>query len=37
MGLIELTEGKIFIDDIELSNKILKSWQKKGLIPQDAF
>ena len=38
MGLLAPTNGKIYIDDIELNNKTLKSWQSKiSHVPQDIF
>lgn len=38
MGLLAPTSGKIYIDDIELNNKTLKSWQSKiSHVPQNIF
>ena len=38
MGLLTPTNGKIYIDDIELNYRTLKSWQSKiSHVPQDIF
>ena len=38
MGLLLPTNGKVFIDDIELNNKNLRSWQSKiSHVPQNIF
>lgn len=38
MGLLTPTNGKIYIDDIQLNNKTLKSWQNKiSHVPQEIF
>ena len=38
MGLYKPTNGKIFIDNVELNEKNVKSWRKKiGYIPQDMY
>ncbi len=36
-GLIETEEGKLFVDDVDIKNKI-KSWQKNiGFVPQQVY
>ncbi len=38
MGLYKPTNGKIFVDNVELNEKNVKSWRKKiGYIPQDMY
>lgn len=38
MGLLDPTKGKIYIDDLELNNETLKSWQSKiSHVPQNIF
>ena len=38
MGLLSPTKGKIYVDELELNNKTLKSWQSKiSHVPQNIF